>query len=120
MTDLKIFFDGDCFFCSTFMSLTKLKSQGNVELVSLRENKVEAMRLMESGIDIDNSFVLEIDGRYLLKNDAMAFLLKRMDRQNLARLFEVQGLGVALYSVLAFLRRIYIIVTRKGLLQQDV
>jgi len=71
------------------------------------------LELLEQGIDINASFVVEIDREYLFKNIAMAFLLKQMGYSRVAWLFETKIFGAALYDTLVLLRRLYLFATGK-------
>lgn len=113
MDRVQIYFDGDCFFCKNFVALSKLKSQIRVELFDLRQHESAILELLEQGIDINASFVVEIDREYLFKNIAMAFLLKQMGHSRVAWLFETKIFGAALYDTLVFLRRLYLFATGK-------
>jgi len=113
MDSVKIVFDGDCFFCKNFVALSKLKSQIRVELVDLRQHESAMLELLEQGIDINASFVVEIDREYLFKNIAMAFLLKQMGYSRVAWLFETKIFGAALYDTLVLMRRLYLFATGK-------
>jgi hypothetical protein len=104
MDSVKIYFDGDCFFCKNFVALSKLRSRISVELVDL---------LLDQKIDINSTFVVEVDHGYLFKNFAMAFLLRRMGYFRLAWLFEKKIIGAALYDALVLLRRLYLFVAGK-------
>ncbi len=95
------------------MALSKLKSQIRVELVDLRQHESAMLELLEQGIDINASFVVEIDREYLFKNIAMAFLLKQMGYSRVAWLFETKIFGAALYDTLVLMRRLYLFATGK-------
>ena len=114
MDSVKIYFDGDCFFCKNFVALSKLRSQISVELVDLRQHESVMLGLLERDIDINSSFIVEIDRQYLFKNIAMAFLLKEMGHSRVAWLFEKKIFGAALYDALVLLRRLYLFVAGKA------
>lgn len=61
---IKIYYDGDCIFCSNFAKLVRLREiAGPVELKSLRENDPDVSRILESGLNVNTGFVVEHDGR---------------------------------------------------------
>ena len=113
MDSVKIYFDGDCFFCKNFVALSKLRSRISVELVDLRQHESGMLELLDQKIDINSTFVVEVDHGYLFKNVAMAFLLRRMGYFRLAWLFEKKIIGAALYDALVLLRRLYLFVAGK-------
>jgi len=115
MTELRLFYDGDCYFCRNFALLSKLKSQARVELIDLREHHDIRRAFLDENIDIDSSFVVEADGQRLLENTAMSYLLVQLGYQRVARLFDMSFLGPALYKTLVILRRIYLFFARKKL-----
>ena len=119
MNSVKIYFDGDCFFCKNFVALSKLKSQIRVELVDLRQHESLMLELFDQGIDINGSFVVEIDRGYPFKNIAMAFLLKEMGYSRVAWLFGTKIFGAALYDTLVLLRRLYLIMAGKTPFRDD-
>jgi predicted DCC family thiol-disulfide oxidoreductase YuxK len=112
MKEVKLFYDGGCYFCRNFALLSELKSQARVELVDLRKHHDIRRAFLAEGIDIDNSFVIEANGQRLLKNTAMSYLLVKLDYKRVARLFDSVILGPALYKALVFLRRTYLFIAR--------
>ena len=65
MDSVKIYFDGDCFFCKNFVALSKLRSRISVELVDLRQHESVMLELLDQKIDINSTFVVEVDHGYL-------------------------------------------------------
>ena len=113
MNKLKLFYDGDCYFCRNFALMSKLKSRARVELVDLREHHDVRRAFVAEGTDIDSSFVVETNGQRLLENTAMSYLLVQLGYQRIAWLFDVPLLGPALYKILVIFRRIYLFFARK-------
>ena len=113
MSELKLFYDGSCYFCRNFALMSKLKSAVRVELIDLREHPDIQRALLAEGCDIDSSFVVETNEQRLLENAAMSYLLVQLGYQRLAWLFDAPLLGPALYKTLVILRRIYLFFARK-------
>ena len=120
MTDLKLFYDGSCFFCRNFALVSKLKSQARVELIDLREHLNMQRAFLAEGINIDRTFVVEANGQRLFENAAMSYLLVHLGYKRVAGLFDAAIVGPALYKVLVFLRRIYLFIARKKPFKRDV
>jgi predicted DCC family thiol-disulfide oxidoreductase YuxK len=113
MSELKLFYDGSCYFCRNFALVSKLKCQARVELIDLREHPDVQRAFLAEGFDIDSSFVVEANGQRLLANAAMSYLLVQLGYQRIAWLFDVPLLGPALYKILVIFRRIYLFFARK-------
>ena len=61
---ISVFYDGDCPFCSKYMSLIRLKETlGEVKLVDLRANPDVKDELLSQGFNLDKGMVVDIDGR---------------------------------------------------------
>ena len=61
---MKIFYDGDCYFCSNFVNLLRLREAvGGVELISLRDDNEDVRRILSTGLNVNAGFVVEHDGR---------------------------------------------------------
>ena len=72
---LKIFYDGDCYFCSSYVKLLQLREAvGPVELVSLRDGGEEAERIRRKGYDLNSGFVVEHDGSPYFGSAAFIYL----------------------------------------------
>ena len=112
MKELKLFYDGSCYFFGNFALVSKLKSQVRVELIDLREHPNIQRAFLAEGVDIDSSFVVEVNGQRLLENAAMSYLLVQLGYRRMAWLFGVPLLGPALYKTLVILRRIYLFFAR--------
>lgn len=72
---MKIFYDGDCYFCRNFVQLLQLREVvGEVRLISLREDNPDAMRLLSSGLNVNSGFVVEHEGRIYHGGQAFQYL----------------------------------------------
>jgi predicted DCC family thiol-disulfide oxidoreductase YuxK len=113
MNELKLFYDGSCYFCRNFALVSKLKSQARVELIDLREHPNLQRAFLAEGVDIDSTFVVEGNGQHLFENAAMSYLLVQLGYKRVAVLFDAAIVGPALYKTLVCLRRIYLFIARK-------
>lgn len=60
---ISVYYDGDCPFCSKYMTLMRLKeTAGPVKLVDLRTNQSEREELISQGFDLDKGMVVEMNG----------------------------------------------------------
>lgn len=67
----KIYYDGECPFCTRYVKLLRLRdSVGHVELTDLRDDAALRDELAQSGFDLDQGMVVEMDGRRLGGADA--------------------------------------------------
>ncbi|MEM7249816.1 MAG: DCC1-like thiol-disulfide oxidoreductase family protein [Pseudomonadota bacterium] len=111
---MRIFYDGDCYFCSRYAELMKLKSiVGDVELKSLRDHPEEAKRFEAEGLNINNGFVVEHDGRTYFGADAFAHLTQLLAPKSFVRKLMPGGSGMGWWSSLTYR---LLVVGRYGLL----
>ena len=69
---ISVFYDGDCPFCSKYMSMIRLKDTlGEVKLVDLRVNSNVKDELLSQGFNLDKGMVVDIDGRRVDGADAV-------------------------------------------------
>ena len=69
---ISVFYDGDCPFCSKYMSMIRLKETlGEVKLVDLRVNSNVKDELLSQGFNLDKGMVVDIDGRRVDGADAV-------------------------------------------------
>lgn len=71
---LRIFYDGECPFCSRYVKMLRLSKSGQVQLVDLRENEAAKVELEQLGFDLDQGMVVEDEGRRYGGSDAVAYL----------------------------------------------
>lgn len=72
---IRIIYDGECPFCVAYTSYTRLKAaHGRVELVDARTDPFVVEEYAARGHEIDDSFIVEVDGRTLTHGAAMAFI----------------------------------------------
>ena len=63
--DMKIYYDGDCTYCSHFVKLVRLRKAvaGDVQLISLRDDNPDVARILRSDFNVNSGFVVEHDGK---------------------------------------------------------
>jgi predicted DCC family thiol-disulfide oxidoreductase YuxK len=67
-----IAYDGDCPFCSAYVSLIRLRDAvGPVELLNIRISPEVATELTEQGFDLDKGMVLKLNGEYFYGEDCV-------------------------------------------------
>ena len=71
---LRIFYDGECPFCSRYVNMLRLAKSGEVQLVDLREDAATRTELEDLGFDLDEGMVVEDEGRRYGGSDAVAYL----------------------------------------------
>lgn len=71
---LRIFYDGECPFCTRYVRMLRLSRSGGVQLVDLREDEVLRNELQQLGFDLDQGMVVEDQGRRYGGSDAVAYL----------------------------------------------
>ena len=71
MTSIKIYYDGECPFCSRYVKLLRLRqSASDVGITNLRDDANLRQELNQRGFDLDQGMVVEIDDRRIGGADA--------------------------------------------------
>jgi predicted DCC family thiol-disulfide oxidoreductase YuxK len=110
-----IAYDGDCPFCSAYVSLTRLRDTvGPVELVNIRMSPEIIAELTEQGFDLDEGMVLKLNGEYFYGEDCvhrLALLSTSFGFFNTvnAFIFRHQIVSALLYPILKAGRRMVLI-----------
>ena len=75
MAGIRVIYDGDCPFCTAYTKYARLRERhGEVDLVNARENPALIADYAARGFDIDESFIVEVEGEVLTKGAAMAYI----------------------------------------------
>lgn len=75
MAGIRIIYDGDCPFCTAYTKYARLRERhGEVDLVNARENPTLITDYAARGFEIDESFIVEVEGEVLTKGAAMAYI----------------------------------------------
>lgn len=121
---LKIYYDGDCYFCRNYVELVKLRNLvGDVELISVRENAPDVDEVIGAGYNLNTGFVVEHDGQVFYGADAYGYLNKITRKDTLftraiGLTSGISGIAKVIYPVLVFLR--LMVLALQGLALIDV
>lgn len=105
MPTIRIYYDGECPFCSRYATLIDLRRHGDIQLINLRDVPERHQHFREHGLDLDKGMVVEIDGKTYGGADAM-HVISLLDRKNstLAKIiwlfFSNRPIAIILYPVL--------------------
>ena len=122
MQTLLIVYDGACPFCSAYVSLLRLRTTFNVELLSARSDDARILRFRDSGYRLDEGMLVVIDGIVHVGPDAMNVLallsepsgvLNRLQRSVMSR----RWLSSLLYPWLRVGRRVALWLRRVPLIE---
>ena len=102
MPSLLIIYDGACPFCSSYVSLLRLRSHFAVELLSARSADSRIAHYRDLGYRLDDGMLAVLDGQVSAGADAMYLLASLSEpRGVLNRLqravFSIRGLSRCLY-----------------------
>jgi len=108
-TEIKIFYDGSCFFCKNYIHFVKLKEDFNVSLYNLREHLDIADNFFKRGIDVDDGMIIEIKDKIYFGVQAMIFLSKYDENKNIYnflinKIFKLNFFQNFFYSVFKLIR----------------
>lgn len=121
---MKVFYDGDCYFCKNYAEFAKLRSKvGDVELISLRSDHADVQNIRARGYRVNRGFVVEHDGTWLEGDKAFSYLNLLMRGNGLAQKFLIQiakkpRLSAVFYRFLVFGR--YLLLVLQGLTLIDL
>lgn len=88
MNALQIVYDGECPFCTNYVTMVRLRdSVGEVELINARSNHPIVAEIKGNGLDLNEGMVVRYEGREYFGADAMNILsILTSDRGTLNRL----------------------------------
>ena len=115
-----ILYDGDCYFCSNYMSMVRLKETvGEVRLINARTNPPELEFLTKSGFDINQGMAIYLDGQLYFGADCInriALLASSNGVFNKVNhfIFRSKRLSAVLYPILRFIRNLVVRLFGKG------
>ena len=73
-TPIRIIYDGDCPFCQAYVKMLHLKEQYEVELINAREDHPIIARISQTGLDLDEGMVVELNGELHHGEHAMTMM----------------------------------------------
>jgi predicted DCC family thiol-disulfide oxidoreductase YuxK len=103
---LQIVYDGECPFCSRFVTLYKAKSVvGKVDLIDAREDHPAVHLVKSKGLDLDEGMAVLWDGQIYHGADAVHFMAMIGSENGLFNklnkaIFQVKPLARVLYPVM--------------------
>lgn len=72
---MKIFYDGDCYFCKNYVEFAKLQARvGDVALISLRSDHEDVADVFARGFRVNRGFVIEHNGEWFEGDKAFSYL----------------------------------------------
>jgi len=84
MANLKIIYDGDCPFCSSYVRFTRLRnSVASVELIDARSDHLLVRELKAAGFDLNEGMLAEYEGQRYFGPDCMHLLAMLSSRSGL-------------------------------------
>lgn len=105
----RLYFDGECPFCSRYVLKLRVAEQLSLELINVRDNPDLYQTLLAAGLDLDTGMVLELDGQHYHGSDCITRLallttpINAFNRFN-AWLFHRPAISRVLYPLLVVSR----------------
>lgn len=106
MSDTIIIYDGDCPFCSRYVTMLRLRETlGTIRLVDAREGGPEVDEALARGLDLDEGMALRLNGVYYHGDECIHRLALLSSPSGLfnrvnAAIFRSERLSRLLYPVL--------------------
>lgn len=104
--ELKIIYDGDCPFCSSYVGLLRLRETfGEVELINARECQELVEELARHNMNLDEGMILVLNGEYFHGSECIHRLALMATASNTFNkinklIFERKRLTAVLYPIL--------------------
>jgi len=100
---ISVYYDGDCPFCSKYVTLMRLKETAKqVGLIDLRANPAARDKLFSQGYDLDKGMVVEMDGRYVEGAEAVNQLALLSTPSNLFNRFNKKVMSSKLMATFLY------------------
>jgi len=125
MTDnqntISILYDGDCPFCSRYVSWLRLKKNLGVSLVDARGNSALKDEATKAGYDLDHGMLVRYGGRDYYADEAILLLSLLATPANFfnktaAAFFRSPRRARAVYPLLSFARRMTVRILGRGMI----
>ncbi|MCI5060524.1 MAG: DUF393 domain-containing protein [Alphaproteobacteria bacterium] len=119
MAKVKIYYDGECPFCSNYVAYLHLQeSVGEVVIVNLREKPEVVQEFLERGYDVNEGMVLDLEGKLYHGPEVLTQLALMSTRHDLFNklnycIFKKPAIARILYPVLRFGRNVTLFVLRR-------
>ena len=89
MKKLKIYYDGFCPFCTSYVRLQRIREHYDVELNDLRENKPKVKEFLEAGLNLDKGMVVEFEGTLFAGSEAVFLITTLQNNSVLGTLWKL-------------------------------
>lgn len=122
--NIRIYYDGACPFCNSYVRLLRLRTSFNVELIDVRKNPSVIRRFAAGGIDLNVGMVAEVGSAWYHGADAIQFLAmvdtpKRTFNWINYHLSRHGWVARCLYPLMRWARSIILAVTRRGSIRDN-
>ncbi|MCY4336924.1 MAG: DCC1-like thiol-disulfide oxidoreductase family protein [Litoreibacter sp.] len=123
MSDLKIVYDGECPFCSQYVTMTRLReSVGSVELIDARTDHPLVTDIKDRGIDLNEGMLAQYKGKEYFGADCIHFLSLLSSRSGVMNrvasvLFSKRSVARLAYPVLRAGRNLTLKLLRRSPIQ---
>ncbi len=121
-----IIYDGECPFCSDFVSLNRLRSFGyRVDIVNARDNDNPKIKILRNKYNLDDGMIVICSDKILYGVSAARFIAMSYSKKNTRAFFYWSLLinekfaGIS-YDILVKLRKIFFKITGKSLINEDI
>lgn len=113
-----LFYDGECPFCTRYSELIQARDKlGQFEIISLREDQESAQEFRDMGLDLEQGFVLRLEGEIYHGAEAINLLaLTTQQKDPLLKLnhtlFGKPAVSKCLYPLLKFGRSVALLILK--------
>jgi predicted DCC family thiol-disulfide oxidoreductase YuxK len=122
--NIRIYYDGACPFCNSYVRLLQIRTSFSVELIDAREYPLVARRFAAEGMSLNTGVAVEIDSARYHGAAAIQFLALIDAPGNTFNwinyhLFRYRWLAKCFYPVMRFARSLILAVTRRGFIRES-
>ncbi len=122
---IKIYYDGDCPFCSNYTKYIKLKKNiETVDLINIRNDKALYILMHERGFDLDQGMVVHYNEQYYWASDAINIIALLSEQSGILNrvnkvIFSSKLLSKLLYPFMVFVRNLTLIALGRNILKTN-
>lgn len=122
--NIRIYYDGACPFCNSYVKLLRIRTSFSVELIDARKHPLVARQFAVEGMSLNTGMVVDIDSARYHGAAAIQFLALIGAPGNAFNwinyhLFRYEWLAKCLYPIMRCARSIILAVTRRGFIRDD-
>ena len=120
--NIRIYYDGACPFCNSYVRLLRIRASFNVELINAREYLLVARQFAAEGMNLNTGMIVEI-GSARYQGAAAIRFLALIDTPGNAfnwincHLFRYKWVAKCLYPIMRCARSMILAVTRRGFMR---